>query len=150
MPTVQAPLNFVTVVALSFSVFTAFGVLGTAAQPVLGAVYLGNDMPTEFVLFAFALFVFFALDLRGSIGLLQRSPWARRYFIGFRIFNLATMALGVIGIVVMAVFFRVGAGELMILGTIVAIWVPFAALFVWIIRRLRSPAIVAEFELDVS
>jgi len=109
-----------------------------------------------FVFFVF-IFLMSAATLASSIGLLWRRNWARIVFIvlmAFGIFwNLVGLAItGAImwfmpgiptGIHPAAATFAWMMGAMMVFNVVIALG--FCALFFWIIRRLRSPEIRAEF-----
>ena len=114
-----------------------------------------------FTRYFFVVFVFFfvvsAATLASSLGLLWRRNWARIVFIvmmGFGIFwNLVGLVIsGVImwlmpgiptGVHAAATTFVWMMGAMMVINVVVALG--FCALFYWIIRRLGSPEIRAEF-----
>lgn len=113
--------------------------------------------------FQWVFLAFLALSLAmlaSSIGLLRRQEWARRLFIGLMAFGIFWNFAG-LGLV--AVFMtqmpslppvppsqqQFATGFYWMLGLVVGfnvlIAIAFAALFYWIIRRLRSPEIRREF-----
>ena len=107
-----------------------------------------------FVLF----FVLSASTLASAIGLLYRRNWARIVFIvvmGFGIFwNLAGLALGAFMLTVVNGFpmhavhgapFALSTMVVVVMAFNVAISLAVSALFLWIILKLRSPEIRAEF-----
>lgn len=114
-----------------------------------------------FTRYFFVFFVFFflvsAATLASSLGLLWRRNWARIVFIvlmAFAIFwNVAGLVIsGVImwwmpgiptGVHAAAATFAWMIGAMMVINVVIALG--FCALFFWIIRRLSSPEIRAEF-----
>ncbi len=92
--------------------------------------------------------------LASSIGLLKRKNWARRVFIGFLGLGVVyqVVCIGVLAVMVFAepdlvkddpeaLFFVAAIG---VVG--LAMILTVAALLVWIIKRLISPAVRAEFQ----
>ena len=138
--------SFVNVVAALICIFDAFGIVSAGMSLRAGALSLRSDIFQWFLLGAVCFLGYLAFDLWTCVALMQRKHWSRKFFIGLRIANLATMALGVVAFAVMAFVWSVGLGELMIQGVIVAIWIPCAMLLLKTIRVLRSPEVVAEFD----
>lgn len=114
-------------------------------------------MFANFELFFLLFFLLSLLSLVAAIGLLKRKNWARFVFIGLMVFGIV-WNLG--GLVLQQMFMSMipqpsGAPaelqqQLEVMQTIMQIAMlifalGFSALFGWIIWRLRSPAIAAEF-----
>lgn len=141
---------FVTVVG---SIFAGLAGLGTligllqnaiiwAAAPLRG----GDWLP---LLIFPAVLLLNALGLSCSIGLLLRRNWARRGLIGLLVLGIAWMVVGPVlqWIALADAPAAEGFGTMVLMIKIVSVVIAaaIAVTFGWIIRRLSSPAIRAEF-----
>lgn len=96
--------------------------------------------------------------LASSIGLLKRKNWARVFFIVMLVIGIIWNLLGAIGQILITLLLHLGLHDAppetanvasvftvaSVIGVVFAIG--FCVLFGWIIKRLRTPAIVAEFK----
>lgn len=174
-PSVPAKSTFVTVLAWIFIVLSGFATLIGVMQNIMiqtmfadpkfneglsrmppDAPAFASFMASNFRLFFAVMLACFALTLVSSIGLLKRRNWARLVFI-------CIMTLGIIwnlgGLALQFTMFssfpplpkeshESDAFQSMFIGFMifgVAVAIAFSALYAWIIKRLVSPSIVAEF-----
>lgn len=162
--------TFVTVVGWLFAIFSGFGLFISVLQNIMvHTVFpmdlMTSDVPADFppmarfmfdhlVLVVLLPLVVAALLLAGSVGLIKRREWARKFMVGL----MAVSALWSVG----SVFIQVawmgqmpspppgvadGFATMQVLMVIfAAVWgLGFAALFAWIAKRLMSWDIKQEF-----
>jgi hypothetical protein len=127
------------------------------APTAAGAPPLAAFMTSHFQLFFFAFLIVSALMLASSIGLLKRKNWARLLFIGLMILGIVWQLGGLVLQFTMFSFMQdsftnaPGAPNIkpFIIGVAV-VSVMFAlgmsGLFGWIVKRLLSPTVTAEFK----
>ncbi len=157
--------GFATFISLMQNAVMFFMFHGGGMDRAMAEASRGPNVPpfaALFVNYFYLVFVLFfvvsATTLASSIGLLYRRNWARIVFIvmmGLGIaWNLLGLALGAFMLtVVNGLPMHAAKGPPFALGTMVAVVMAFnalialgfSALFAWIILKLRSPAIRAEF-----
>jgi hypothetical protein len=162
--------DFVTVLAWVLIAFNGFGVLGALLQNLMMNFVMPSvlahapadpaldDFPlTVFRVVSVLFLVFSAFTTYAAYALLQRRNWARQTFIVLFALSIAWNVLfGAVAVFGFGMTDFLGAGgstappELRVLfkGMAVAFAIfafAMAAVFVWLIKRLRSPAIRAEF-----
>jgi hypothetical protein len=168
-PTPQS--TFVTVLAWLFIILSGFGVFGSLVQNVMINVMMPTIVKTQashgqpvpafpigiFRVFGVLSFAFACFVLYTAIALLKRRNWARRTFV-------VLLGCGIIFNVVWALVFGVGARfthappsqvnsappefQSMFVGMVVVFGVfalAMSVLYAWLIRRLCSAPIKAEF-----
>lgn len=147
--------TFVTVVAVIFAILAVLGVLGAISQLV--AIASMGSLLREFGLSPAVAAVpvvsglYYGLELVVSVQLFRRRAWARRVFLWLRVFGVVMAGVGLLAMVGIVGWTlveggRIGAGEALIQLIIVAMVLATAGLQIWIIRRLRRPDVVAEFD----
>jgi hypothetical protein len=166
--------NFVTILAWVLIIFNALGVLGALMQNIIVNFVFPKvmatappGMPAEqfpltfFRTLAFLVLLFEVFVLYAAYALLQRRNWARRTFVVLFALGIAWNVLALVGFGLglgFADLFGVAAQEMpvdprTVFTTIFIGMAVFAilmtVLFVWLIRRLRSPEIKAEFSSGV-
>lgn len=136
-------------------------------QTFATAAHSPNSLdPSLFMNIFYGVFVFFLLltvaMLASSIGLLRRKNWARIVFITMLVIGIVWNLLGALGQGLFALLMHAGISDMpaetsqmastfsivFIVGVVFGL--AFCVLFGWIIKRLRSPAIVAEFKPAIS
>lgn len=162
--------TFVTVLGWLLICFTAFGVVMSLLQNVMIGAMLpamnaqatrGGQMPPEFLVF-FRTVAAFVLIVQGFLlfaawSFLKRRNWARRTFIvvfvlsavwaGFT--TLAALAMGVINPSPNPGMPSSFVGIFRMMGFVFAIVsAAFVVLFVWLVKRLRTADVRAEFRTE--
>lgn len=164
----------VSAVAWVFIVLAAFALLACAAESVVIAVMFPSGTRVlaqadhfgdfgRFVLghlqpLLLALQLIFAITLVAAIGLLMRANWARRAFIGLMVFGIYWNVGGAIlvwyflypapdpGIAPQVAHAQLDVLRNLALTFDLLLSAASAALFGWIIKRLRSPRLRREFD----
>jgi len=156
--------GFGTVVSLlqNLMIWTLFNspevTQGFQSPPPPGMPAGASLLATHFHYFFLGVFMVFAFTLASSVGLLRRRNWARICFMGVMFLGIAWNLVGLVfqysmftsmqqdmmavppeAALDMQAFFVVMA----VVGVLFAL--AFSVLFGWIIRRLLSPEIAAEF-----
>ena len=131
-----------------------------ASAPPMPPIF--NFLFDHFRFFFLAFFLFSAVKLVSAIGLLRRWNWARLMFVGILGLGIAWIAVGLVlqqFMIDSILKFPTGAAqsappdfEAEMKGMMIAVRVfsalfglGFAVLYGWIIKRLLSPAVAAEF-----
>ena len=166
--------TFVTVLGWIFICFTALGVVTTLMQNIMVTFVfpdLTKQVPSDsavaegglivFRIFAAFMFILSAFSLYASWSFLQRRSWARRAFVVFLALGVAWAAfvfLGFgVGVGVFDMFSRFPssstdappnvAGVFRVMGITFGLFAAgLGVLLVWLIKRLRSPEVRAEFQ----
>jgi heme/copper-type cytochrome/quinol oxidase subunit 2 len=165
--------TFVTVLAWLLICFTAFGVLMSLLQNVMiGSVFpamnaqapRAGQISPEFMVF-FRTLAAFVLIVQGFLlfaawSFLRRRNWARRAFVVVFVLSAAWAGFTALASLGMGVLMphtpRPGsemppafAGVFRIMGLLMAIVsAAFAVLFAWLVKRLRTPEVRAEFHSE--
>jgi len=130
---------------------SALDQLGASATvPKFAALFINNLH--LFVIFSLLFSIFLLVS---SIGLLKRKSWGRKTMIGIFIFSIASMLAGLV--IQNLTIGKIGGdfqgaveqAKAIILFVRVFSWfitIATCALYAWLIKKLCSPLIVAEFE----
>ena len=156
--------GFATLISILQNVMIAFMFPAVEMDAALEQMAADERTPwlAEFMfrhvrLIFFAFFLVCGAALASAVGLLVRKDWARRLFIGLMIFGIIWNLAGLVFVAIFMFSMPIPADApadfrdqfdvmaKMILGFNFVIGIAFAVLFGWIVKRLMSPAIKAEF-----
>jgi len=166
--------TFVTIVGWIFIVFTALGVTGTLMQNVMvnfvfprfseemsGDATMPFDGLIVFRIFAGLILAISVFSLYASWSFLHRRNWARRAFVVFLTLGAAWAAFVFLGFGIAVGIFNLpawfagesaefpagAAATFRVMGLVFGCFAAgIGTLFVWLIKRLRSPEVRSEFQ----